>query len=50
MNKEVKIRRLDNGFILTVFDLGAETRKPISKLLAKDIKEIEILLKDIYKK
>lgn len=48
MKREVKIKKLDNGFLLTVIDLEGDSRVPLYKYVAKDYDEITKLLKDIF--
>lgn len=48
MDKEVKIVKLDNGYLLKVIDLDGDGRVPIAKYVAKNVDEIQSLLKEIY--
>lgn len=48
MDKEVKITKLDNGYVLKVIDLDGDGRVPIEKYVAEDVEKISNLLKKIY--
>lgn len=47
-DKEVKIRTVDNGFVLSVIDLEKEERGVGMQLVALNLEEVAILLKSIY--
>ncbi len=49
-DKEVKIRTVSNGFVLSVIDLEKEERGVGMQLVAKDLDDVQVLLKSIYPK
>lgn len=48
IQKEIKIRKVDNGYFLTVIDLEADKRVPIAKYVATSSEHVERLIKEIY--
>lgn len=47
-DKEVKIRTVSNGFVLSVIDLEKDERGVGMQLVAKDLDDVHTLLKGIY--
>ncbi len=47
-DKEVKIRTVHNGFVLSVIDLEKEERGVGMQLVARDLADVAVLLASIY--
>jgi hypothetical protein len=47
-DKEVKIRTVTNGFVLSVIDLEKEERGVGMQLVARNLDDVTVLLKSIY--
>lgn len=46
---DVKIKKLDNGFVLDLVDTVGDSRVPVMKYVARDTVEIKELLDSIFK-
>lgn len=49
MNKEIKIERMDNGFLAKVYDQDSDKRSPIKKLVAANIAALTSLIEAEFK-
>jgi len=47
--KEVKITKMDNGFLIKVIDLEADRRVPEAKYVATSIEDLTAIISMIYK-
>lgn len=47
--KELKITKLDNGFLIKVVDLEADRRVPVAKYVALTLEDLTAIIQMIYK-